>query len=289
MDGSEIVNEQTVVGVRRRLLSRNGRKKRMLVIDNVQGYFRCATLASMVTQSSLTGIAPYGHGEETRPNDLTYVITSNSATVDRDLSARSFVIHVVKPSAPKGQWEASLIAFVREHRLQVIADIIGLLNAGPRFDFAPVTRFRAWEAEVFVPVCGTMDAYSEAIKAADDRRTESDGDLEEAEHARDIIVAGIRDIGLDPAEPAFIENLILRQWLQKEIPGMGGTTGKAIPHILRNWCKTRAIPELSITLTRWPVKTGKRGLAWNVPSPCPKGIVLHVIGVNRTSQKSDRV
>lgn len=262
-DPAEVQNEQTLDRVKRRLLSRTGRKKRFFLIDNVTGYFSSPALASMVTQGSLSGIAPYGRGEETRPNDLTYVMTSNSALICRDLSARAFVITLDRPFMPCKNWEREIQAFILQNRMQVIADIIGLLERGPAFEFDPCTRFRTWEREVFAAVCGSMEVYSEVVKHNADVVSAADGEKEEAEQIRSAIVARIRDHGYDPEKDCvFLATEVLKAWALEEIPGFGGYSGRSIPHILRNWIKAGIIPELTTKITKLG-HDRTRGLLWN--------------------------
>ena len=65
----------------KRVVSSEGRSSRILLVDNVTGVFDDAHFADMVTGFGISGKAPYGRGEETRPNNLTYIITSNSANM----------------------------------------------------------------------------------------------------------------------------------------------------------------------------------------------------------------
>jgi hypothetical protein len=266
VDAGQIGNEQAIESIRRRLMSKSGRKKRIFLLDNVCGFFQSPALASMITQGSLSGIAPYGRGEETRPNDLTYVITSNSATVNRDLSARAFIIMLQKPEEYMANWERTVQDYIRAHRLQIISDIIGILEAGAKYTFTKSTRFRMWEQEVLAAICGTKEIYEAVIALNEQRKLESDGEKEEADTIRQTIKNNITEALLNPDKDIiFITNSILRAWTQEAIPGFGGKTGKAIPHILRNWAKTKTIPELSDIITRFPDRNGQRGLAWNCP------------------------
>lgn len=282
-DQSQVSSEQMIETVKRRLLSRTGRKKRIFLIDNVTGFFQANALASMVTQGSLSGIAPYGKGEETRPNDLTYVITSNSASVSRDLSARAFFIWLSKPDKPLREWEKAIQEYIRKHRLQIIADIIGILQKGHSFNLEPSTRFRTWEREVMQPICGDEDVYNMVLKTNNERCSDSDGEAEEAENVREVIRNELIAIQRDPDnEPIFIENAVLRIWIQKAMPGFGGVTGKAIPHIIRNWAKTKAIPELCDHLTRMPGGKSGRGIGWNIPQIREQGYSTKIKKISLT-------
>lgn len=284
-DANELTNEQTADRVKRRLLSRSGRKKRVFLVDNVTGYFASPTLSCMVTQGSLSGIAPYGRGEETRPNDITYVLTANSASVDKDLSARAFYVNIRKPEQADPQWNRKLTEFIRRHRLQIISDIIGILERGPAFDAVPVTRFKLWEKEVLQPMCGTLEDYSGVIKVNCDRLAAADGELEQVDTIRDAIREQLRQSGVNPeTETAFISNDILRAWCRDAIPEFGGRSGRSIPNILRNWHKAGMLSELSERIQRWPLGgMGPRGMAWNCPDIVSSSMPIKVISKEATN------
>lgn len=279
VDAKQIVSEQMIEPVKRRLLSCSGRKKRIFLIDNVMGYFGSSALASMVTQGSLSGIAPYGRGEETRPNDLTFVITSNSATVNKDLSGRGFIINVKRPEKPSREWEKSIQEFISKNRLEVIADIIGILERGAPFDFEPQTRFRSWEREILAPACGELETYQQVIQLNMDRQDNADGEKEESEEIRAYFKAKIKDCGFDPdKDTLFIRNPVLKTWAREASVDFGGHTNRAAISILHNWSKTKMIPELSNRITRFPHGSGgQRGLIWNCPDELSRGMKIPII------------
>lgn len=265
-DANEVTNEQTSDRVKRRLLSRSGRKKRVFLIDNVTGFFQSPTLSSMVTQGSLSGIAPYGRGEETRPNDLTYIMTANSASIDRDLAARAFFVNLARPENPDPGWSKKVADYIRMNRLNVISDIVGMLERGVTEETVPVTRFRMWEMEILAPMCGSLDAYSDAVKTSLQRLNDADGEREQVEAVRNEIRDALTASNINPdTDVAFIHAEILREWCQAAVPDFGGRSGRAIPHILRNWMKAGMLPELSERISRWPIGKGRRGMAWNCP------------------------
>ncbi len=260
IEPDELTNVQQSDRVRRRLLSTSGRQKRIFLADNVEGYFRSSSLAKLLTESVITGMAPYGKGEENRPNDLTYCMTVNSATLSRDLIHRAVFIHVRPPDATDGArvgWSRRVHAFIRKHRLQIIADMIGLLEAGPQFEFVPVSRFADWEHDLMAPMCGSMEAYSAAWAAIRKRREQSDGDVEEAEAIRAHFIERLTALGCNPeTRPCWIQSDVLKRWCQEAVPGYGGRDGRGAIHHLRNLVKVGMIPELS---SRGPEKYPARG------------------------------
>lgn len=269
IDAAQLNNETTLDRSVRRLLSSAGRKKRVALIDNVTGYFRSPPLATLITQGSLSGLAPYGHGEETRPNDLTWVLTSNSATLDRDLSDRSQIIKLSRPEHPRPKWAMEVVAFIREHRMQIISDIIGILDRGPQFDFVPVTRFREWEREVLAPVLGDRATWETVMGINQQRQRETDGDIEDAQTIRQTLQHKLSTLGLDPdTRVCWIQNRVLAAWISDAIPGFGGkgaSTQRGTTAHLKNMVKVGVLPELQIPFDAWPHRGSNRhrGFMWN--------------------------
>lgn len=266
VDAKQIQNEMLADRTNKRLLSQTGRKKRIVLIDNVNGYFAPSSLCSDTTSGELSGMAPYGHGEESRPNDLTYVITVNSASLSRDLIDRSMFIHLSKPEVRQPSWEANLVAYIRAHRLQIIADIIGILERGPQFDVRPFTRFDSWEREVLAPICGTFELHSDIFKATADRRDQSDGEQEDAQLLEDTFSDKLQELGINPdLDCAFITSQVLKVWAGSGIKGLGGHTGRGAVHVIRNMVKGGMMQRLSASIDQYP-HTGshrRRGLTWN--------------------------
>ena len=267
VDYKQLGNETTLDRITRRLLSRSGREKRILLLDNVIGYFKCPALATLLTQNTISGMAPYGRGEETRQNDLMYVITSNSASVDRDLVSRAFFITLKMPEDPRARWATEIMQYINEYRLHIIADMIGILEHGASFEFRPATRFRTWEIEVLAPMIGSLGAYSEAFKRNLQRQEDADGEVDEANTLRDHFAQRLRDQGIDPDnECVWIQTAIINQWAGEAIDGFGGRTNRNAVNIIRNMIRATMFPELSEEIRIYPHK-GKgrrRGLMWNM-------------------------
>ena len=287
VDYKQLNNETTFDRVTRRLLSSTGREKRIVLLDNVVGYFKSPALATLLTQSAISGLAPYGRGEETRQNDLTYAITSNNATVDRDLVSRAFFITLKMPENPNPRWATEIVSFLMEHRLQIIADMIGILSRGAPFEFRPATRFRTWEVEVLAPMVGSLGAYSEAFKQNLARQADADGEVEEANALRDHFRQKVADMGIDPDEYAvWIQNQVISQWAIQCIEGFGGRTGRNAPSIMRNMIRSKMIPEMSDEVKIYPHrgKERRRGLMWNMEKYKDPDRLSAVIILKRNSE-----
>jgi len=261
VDVKSIINEQSADRVWRRLLSSNGRRKRVVLIDNVTGFLSAPSLATLVTQGSISGLAPYGRGEETRPNDLTYIITSNSARFDRDLIARSIFIKVNKPDKPDPHWAERLFAYIRKHRLNILAEVIDILNKGTVGEIDTRTRFRGWEMDIMASMAGGEEERIKAINANMELQAESDYDRENAEELRKFFRAKIElRYGKDGC--AFIPNSLAKTWFMEALPDEDRISKSAIPQRIINWAKADLLPEINVRANR--NQDGVRGFAWNV-------------------------
>lgn len=268
IDYNQLNNETQVDRIVRRLLSQNGRRKRIMLLDNVEGYFRSPALACMVTQSSISGMAPYGRGEETRQMDLTICLTSNSATMDRDLISRAFIVHLAMPEQHQRDWERVVTAYIHEHRLQIIADIIGILERGPKFDAQPVTRFKTWEHEIMLPMFDSMEEYNRVCKENSTRQHDDDATVEEADILRQHFTAKLMALGVNPApeyQPVWITSRVVSAWANEAIEGFGGKGGRAAMQKIKNMVKTGLISDIGTSLKLYPHRgpLRGRGVMWN--------------------------
>jgi len=256
-----ITNEQTADRVWKRLLSSTGRRKRIVMIDNVTGFLSAPSLAALVTQGSISGLAPYGRGEETRQNDLTYVITSNSGRFDRDLISRSIFIKVQKPEKPDPLWPKKVVKYIDQFRMNIISEIIDYLKNRKLENIETRTRFRAWEAIVMVPMIGDEQKRIAAIKANEEMQADADYDAENAETLRKLMIEKIKGKFGNADESVFIPSSVYVDWFREALPDEQ-KAANTIRQIVTNWAKAGMIPELNATANRY--KGSIRGMGWNV-------------------------
>lgn len=254
----------------KRVLSGTGRSKRILLIDNVEGRFSSPALAAMLTEPAITGMSPYGRGEETRINDLIYTLTSNSATLSADLITRSIMIFLKRPDesvCSLYEWSGKILAFIDEHRLQILADILDLITQGCQFDFTPTSRFPTWERDVLAVAAESLGQMSDVWKAITERRELSDGDGEEAETIERYFADRIGDAGPNPdLHPCWIQSNVVKRWVREAVDGFGGKTGRGALHHLRNLVKDQKITRLSDDIKVFPHHGSerRRGMFWNI-------------------------
>ena len=257
-----ITNEQTADRVWRRLLSSTGRRKRVVMIDNVTGFLAAPSLAALITQSSISGLAPYGRGEETRKNDLTYVVTSNSARFDRDLISRSVFIKALKPKDPDPLWVKKVVDYIDQFRMNIISEIIDCLKTRKSEAIETRTRFRTWEAIVMAPMIGDEQKRIEAIKANEEMQVDADYDQEDAENLRKLMIGRIKARFGTADDPVFIPSSVYADWFKEAFPEEHISTN-VIKQRVVNWAKARMIPELNATVNRFKGNE-TRGMGWNV-------------------------
>jgi hypothetical protein len=261
--------ERDMKEVRKRCVSRTGRNARIFLVDNVTGNFRSPELASMISYKHISGMAPYGHGEESRENNLVFCITSNSASLDTDLGDRSLFIYVRKPTpSQRNGWKDRIQKFIKAHRLNIVADVIDLVSKHRPYGIETRTRFAEFEENILQPCCGDAETVREVIDHVFSAR--ADANIDE-DHARSIIDTFTFNIAkLLPTHhdgPVFIQTSIVNSWGGSAMAETRGKDAKDLPiQIVRNLAKAHLIPQIDSEIKKWPTSSKfKRysGIAWN--------------------------
>jgi hypothetical protein len=156
---------------------------RMLVFDNAKEVVEGQAIEAAITAPTISGWKAY-FGTIQRPNDLTVMITSNNAQTSADMAQRVVVIRMGEPK--KGiDWQARMDAFLAEHRLDVLADVLALLKAAPKYrpDQILGDRFSGWQRAILAKIDGA-DRLSKTIF---DRREAVDADSKRGEEIARLI------------------------------------------------------------------------------------------------------
>lgn len=250
----------------KRLVSATGREARILLIDNVIGDFQSPELSDLITARSISGMAPYGRGEENRPNNLVYCITANSATVSTDLADRSIYIHVRKPSDDqKAGWKVRVQSYISAHRMEIISDIISLLSAHKPFSTPLRTRFPEFEQTILQPCCGSPEAMADVIEHLAGARADSNIEEDQARmiaEAFDFNVA--KALNSDIPRPVFLRSEVVNSWGRRAISDSYEYKGKPI-QLVRNLSKIGMLKQADRAITRWPLTSARNrfsGVAW---------------------------
>jgi len=261
-------NFQEVV---KRIISTRGRNSRILRLDNVTGVLHSSNLAMLVTAGSISGRASYGRGEESRPNNLTYVVTVNGATVDTDIASRAYYIMVSKPKM-NPHWTSDVINYIQRNRMQIFSDIIDTITRHEIYDIPPATRMPQFETAILQAACGSPEQYQRVIEFLTAKKEETNTDEELARRIEEELIQHIASaeplIGkpvMNPlTERIFIRSQVLEHWFKD-----AGYMDKKHPsEVIRNMAKTGMLPQVDPNLLRWPHHdrgTLKRrsGILWN--------------------------
>lgn len=251
--------------ITKRLLCAKGRNARILLIDNVTGTFTSPVLADLITSWTISGKRPYGTGEETRPNNLTYVITANNATVDTDIASRSYYIFVKKPTFSP-TWKEQITKYIEKNRYRIIADIIGLLeNHKPFEGMMPRTRFPEFEQSILQAVCETPEMYQETLEHLEACRTDSNIEEEQARGIEDMFRGQLANLGINPDEESvWIQTPVVNSWGRKALQDGHDYPGQPI-QLVRSLAKQRLLKMVNPRVKRWPHNGNNKtsGAMWN--------------------------
>ena len=271
-------NYQEVI---KRIISTEGRNSRILRLDNVTGVLRSSNLAMLVTSGSISGRASYGRGEESRPNDLTYVVTVNGATVDTDIASRAYYLFVAKPEMIPN-WTEKVVQYIHQNRMQIFADIIDIIQTHRIYDIPPATRTPEFETRILQAACGSPEQYQRIIENLIGIKEETNIDEELARRIEEEItqrLLGIKPVFGTPAvnpktDRIFIRSYVLEAWF-KNIPWIDQ---RHPAEIIRNMAKTKMLPQIDPKLQRWPNHEEKKlkrrsGILWNWKADGPVRVI----------------
>ena len=270
----------------KRIISTRGRNARILRLDNVTGTLHSSNLAMLVTAGSITGRASYGRGEESRPNNLTYVVTVNGATVDTDIASRAYYIMVAKPKM-NPHWTSDVIGYIERNRMQIFADIIDIISKHQVYDIQPSTRMPQFETAILQAACGSPEQYQRVIDFLISKKEETNTDEELArrieEEISQRILATKTSFGKEAINPktdrVFIRSHALEHWFRNET----WLDKKHPAEIIRGMAKTGMLPQVDPVITRFPHHDKDRlkrrsGIMWNYKA---KGEETRVIGTDK--------
>lgn len=193
--------------IKTRLLTPSALTRRVALLDNVKSHrFSWADLEAMITASSINGHRMFA-GDATRPNTLTWFITLNGASLSTDMAQRSVIIKVKRPNR-SATWKEQTESYIREHRTEILGDIIAMLRSHA-FPLAAPTRWSSWERDILqrVPEPG------EAQKVIMERQEVVDADGEEATSVEDYFAEQLRWLEYrTDTDRVFIPSAVAARW-----------------------------------------------------------------------------
>ena len=225
-------------------------------------------LSDLITCNAITGMAPYGRGEEVRPNNLTYVLTANTANVSNDIADRSYYIHVRKEidSEKRLTWEDRIQEYIELHRLEIFSDIIALLQSHKPFVTPTRTRTSAFEARILQPCCITEESYAATVEYMMGSKADSNQEEEQARTMIEIFNHELSLLNIDKDDPAFIRNEVCNSWGRRALQESKDYKGYPI-QLIRNFSKTGKMHMVNKEMKRWQSRIGNErhsGVGWNI-------------------------
>ena len=244
----------------KRLVSNTGRKSKIFAIDNIEGRFSNEILAQYITANTLSGRAPYSAGEDSRPNNLTYIITCNSAEINGDLTSRSYFLFLKKFDNENHRWKEEVEEYIEKYRWFIFADMLDILqNHKPFENCKCFTRHRLFEVEVMQAVCDNQTAFEEMMNEIVESATVANTDSEIAQEIVSIIINKLADMRIIPQENCvWIPSSVLKRWLDEE--SIKKTTAS-----IRQLAIDGHTKNIDAMLDRFPkssTKTQTRGIMW---------------------------
>lgn len=252
----------------KRLLSPDGRSKRIVLLDNLTKTISGSTLAKLITAPSISGMAPYGHGEETRPNDLTYACTVNGATVDTDMATRSYTIRIRAPKHPDPNWENQVSTFIDNNRMRIFSDMRDMIEHAPQRRRIK-SRFGMFDQRILSAVCESELDFVEVDKALIRESDMANEDAERAAEFEELVLNRLSTYreedmnGLTTDAPIFIRCRDIDIILKRSSGAISKYRSANIRQLIKmgllpNWSKKM---ERSPTLKNYPQT---RGFLWGM-------------------------
>lgn len=203
----------------KRLLSTSGRNARVLLVDNVTQILKSANFAQLITANTINGRPSYGRAEESRPNNLTYVVTVNGATVDSDMASRAFYLTLAKPNY-QADWKPKVLNYIDKNRYNIFADIIDIISTHKPLDLPIRTRTPQFETEVLHSLCESKEELNNILDTIMDLKAGTNTDKQEAEEFMEEIEDKLSELPQAFGKPKFdlendifhIRSEVLAEW-----------------------------------------------------------------------------
>jgi len=206
--------------IQTRLLSQEGRERRVVMLDNVRKLVVAnPSIESMITAEQLSGRQLY-QGEGKRANRIVYTAAMNDVALNTDLAQRSVIIRLRKPKF-SGTWDSEIRQFMAEHHPSIIAEVLEML-AGPRCKIPICTRFGDWTSNVLC--CLDQDTATEVQDAIVYRQRAVNADRQDGEEFEAMIERELRALNYDPEmDWVLIPRRTIAEWRSRD----GETTSTA--------------------------------------------------------------
>lgn len=179
------------------LLSPTCFARRIALVDNLKSArFSHDLVERLITRSEITGHRLY-RGFAHRPNLLVWITTVNGAFFSTDMAQRSIVLRIERPTDTPQDWDAETLAFIRENRDEIVADVRWHLEVKRPTRLTKVDRWGPW----CLGVLSRCKKPNQLLAQIGGRRAAIDADKEEVALALDHLRACLTthfDVGPGP-------------------------------------------------------------------------------------------
>lgn len=268
----EISANEDAKSMKERLLSPDGLRKRVAILDNVKTLrFSWAELEALITSSIISGRRMYA-GEGSRPNNITWIITLNGIALSTDMAQRVVVIKINRPSH-SGSWEDETRQYLLDHRHEIIADLIDVLRQ-PTLELDKYTRWGKWERDVL----SRLPDPNEAQRVIIERQAQGNVEADESELLEEYIAEQLESLGYVASEvQVMIPSAVLHRWFN-DATGERRTTID-VGRIVSQKIAEKAVQRLKIHRTK-----STRGVLWT-GSETPTDATTHFDIDERINQR----
>jgi hypothetical protein len=196
----QIGQQQGIESIKKGILNRaNSRQRpRLLVLDNIKSWkFSSADLEALITATEIEGHKYYKGGGSV-PNHHVMVMTINQPCLSKDLAKRSIIIELALP-ANSSSWYEDVVAFVRDNRQAIFADLKGFFDRTQcELPAEGTTRWASWERAVL----SRLENPKQLRDLLVSRQQALDADTQEATDFYNALVESLHDgslrSGFDP-------------------------------------------------------------------------------------------
>ncbi len=216
----DISPNEDVGQIKARLLTAEASRYRVALLDNVKTTrFSWGELEALITSDTISGRRLYV-GNSNRPNDITWFVTLNGASLSTDLAQRIVEIRLRDPTFD-ATWDERVAQFIDRNQLDIIADLAGILQR-PAQPLPQHSRWACWESQVLA----RLDNPAGLIGLIHRRRGEVDAEQEEGEILESFFASKLRWLEYDPdTVDVFLPNEIVVRWFNQATGDNCKTTG----------------------------------------------------------------
>ena len=203
----DVSPNEDIGAIKTRLLTAEAMAYRVALLDNVKtARFSWGELEGLITSNVVSGRKLYV-GNGTRPNDLTWFITVNGASLSTDMAQRTAEIKLADPTFD-ASWDERVAQFIDANRRALIADLVGILQR-PTKTLPRHTRWGSWESGVLA----RLDNPTALLDLIQSRRGEVDAEEEEGEIVETFFASKLRWLDYDPqTDDVFLPSEITVRW-----------------------------------------------------------------------------